>query len=360
MITPDRLPYIIALTHLYEGRPRLAREVLQRYPNPQEAWDRITLAGKSQSWERAMQEVEFVQKHQIATYYLHDADYPRLLAECADAPVLLYAKGNINLSDGHFVSVVGTRQPTERGKALTRDLVLGLAERLPKLTIISGLAYGIDIAAHRAAMEAGIPTIIIPAHGLDRIYPAYHRPDAVRALENGGILTEYMSGNTPERHHFVARNRIIAGLAECTVVVESRARGGSLITASMAFDYDRPVFAVPGRVSDDSSSGCNALIRDQRASLLQTPDDLIDAMLWATDRRPVQTTLPGLDSADDSDLTADERTLLNMLREAEDGLLVNDLAEETDITYPEIITHLMTLEMKRRVRSFPGGKFRAV
>ncbi|MBQ7530579.1 MAG: DNA-processing protein DprA [Paludibacteraceae bacterium] len=359
MIAPDQLPYIIALTHLYEGRPRLAREILAVYPDPKEAWDRISLAGKPASWERAMQETEFVRKHQIGTYYLHDADYPHLLAQCPDAPVLLYTKGNINFRDGHFISIVGTRQATERGKLFTRDLVFELAQQLPHLTIISGLAYGIDIAAHRAALEAGIPTLIIPGHGLDRIYPPTHRNEAVRALENGGIVTEYMSGSTPERHHFVARNRIIAGLSECTVVVESRARGGSLITAQMAFDYDRPVFAVPGRCSDDASAGCNCLIRDQRAALLQSPDDLIEAMIWATAERPVQTQLPGMDT-NDSDLAPQELTLLNLLREADNGMLVNDLAEEADISYSEIITTLMMLEMKKRVKSFPGGKFMAV
>lgn len=359
MIAPDKLPYVIALTHLYEGRLRLAREVLQLYPDPEEAWDRIALAGKAASWARAQQELEFVHKHQIGTYFLHDADYPHLLAQCPDAPVLLYTKGNINFQDGHFVSIVGTRQATERGKLFTRDLVLELANQLPRLTIVSGLAYGIDIAAHRAALEAGIPTLIIPGHGLDRIYPPNHRNEAVRALENGGIVTEYMSGNTPEKHHFVARNRIIAGLSECTIVIESRAKGGSLITAQMAFDYDRPVFAIPGRCSDDTSEGCNCLIRDQRASLLQTPDDLIEAMLWATAQRPIQTQLQGLDTGDD-DLAPEERTLLKLVREADNGILINDLAEEADIPYSEIITHMMMLEMKKRVKSFPGGKFMVI
>ena len=359
MITAEQLPYIIALTHLYYGRPRLAREVLAVYPDPQEAWDRISLAGKAQAWERAQQETEFVTKHQIGTYYLHDDDYPQLLAQCPDAPVLLYTKGNINFREGHFISIVGTRQATERGKLFTRDLVLELAQRLPQLTVVSGLAYGIDIAAHRAALEAGIPTLIIPGHGLDRIYPPAHRNEAVRALENGGIVTEYMSGSTPEKRHFVARNRIIAGLSECTVVVESHATGGSLITASMAFDYNRPVFAVPGRCNDEAAIGCNSLIRDQKAELLQTPDDLINTMLWATAERAVQMPIRGLDTSD-ADLAPEELTLLNLLRDADNGMLVNDLAEEADIPYSEIITHLMMLEMKKRVKSFPGGKFMAV
>lgn len=360
MISREKTPYVIALTALYADRQRLAREVLQHYPDPQEAWERSTMPGKSAAWQRAQEEMEFVAKHNIATYYLHDSDYPQRLAQCPDAPILLYTKGNINFTDGHFVSIVGTRQASELGKITTREIVTRLADQLSKLTIVSGLAYGIDIAAHRAAIEAGIPTLIIPAHGLDRIYPAYHRPEAVRALENGGIVTEYMSGNTPERHHFVARNRIIAGLSDCTIVVESRSRGGSLITASMAFDYNRPVFAVPGRISDDCSAGCNELIRDQKAMLMQNPDDLIEAMMWTTAQRPLQATLPGLETDDDSNLNDSEKLLLHMLRDADDGLLVNDIAEEADMPYSEIITHLMTLEMKKRVKSFPGGKFRAL
>ena len=360
MISHDTLPYIIALTQVYDRRSRLLRDTLRVYSDPREAWERLNMPGKQQAWQRAEQEMVFVDKHHIAAYYLHDSDYPRLLAQCPDAPVLLYAKGNINLKDGYFVSIVGTRQATERGKQITRDLVLELANSLPRLTIISGLAYGIDVAAHRAALEAGIPTIIIPAHGLDRIYPALHRPEAVRALENGGLLTEYPSGTTPEKFNFVARNRIVAGLSDCTVVVESRERGGALITASMAFDYNRPVFAVPGRISDDNSAGCNALIRDQRASLIERPDDLLQAMLWATDRRPVQTVIPGVEAESDADLTSEQLALLGLLREADEGMLVNELVEETDYAYSEVISNLMMLEMKKRVKSLPGGKFMAL
>ena len=359
MISRERLSYIIALTQLYIHRSRLLRDILKKYPDPQEAWERIQLAGKQAAWDRAQQEMEFVDKHHISTYYLYDDDYPHLLAQCPDAPVLLYGKGNINLKDGHFISIVGTRQATERGKIITHDIVLELARELPQLTIISGLAYGIDIAAHRAALEAGIPTLIVPAHGLDRIYPALHRPEAVRALENGGLLTEYPTGTTPEKLNFVASNRIVAGLSECTIVVESRVRGGALITASMAQDYNRPVFAVPGRIGDESSAGCNDLIRDQRAALLQKPDDLIDAMLWATDKRPVQQELQGLETGD-TDVTPQQLTLLNLLREAEDGILVNDLVEETNSAYSEVITDIMQLEMKKRVKSLPGGKIMAL
>lgn len=356
----DQLTYTIALTQLFLNRSRKLRELFKVCPTPQEAWERIQMTGKQQALDRAKREQEFINKHHINTYFLKDDNYPRLLAQCPDAPVLLYAKGNINLTDGHFISIVGTRQATERGKINTRDLVLELANRLPKLTIISGLAYGIDIAAHRAALEAGIPTLIIPAHGLDRIYPPLHRPEAIRALENGGILTEYMTETIPEKQNFVARNRIVAGLAECTIVMESRARGGALITASMAFDYNRPVFAVPGRINDDSSAGCNALIRDHKASLIQHPDDLIQAMLWDNDRKPVQQTLPGLNSDIELNLSTQQHTILMLLREADEGMLINELVEETQIAYSDVITELMYLEMKKCIKSLPGGKFMAL
>lgn len=364
------LLYAIALRDMFSSRPHALRQLLKAYPKPELAWDRIDGEGKSASLERAKREMEFVERHHIRIVYLHDDDYPRLLRECPDAPVILFMKGNVNLSDGHFVSIVGTRQASERGKVLTREIVLSLAERLPRLTIISGLAYGIDIAAHRAALEIGVPTLIIPAHGLDRIYPPLHRNDAVRALDKGGIVTEYMSGTTPEKYNFVARNRIIAGMAECTVVIESREHGGALITARMAADYDRPVFAVPGRVTDDASLGCNHLIRDHRAMLLQSPDDLLREMNWQS-RCATQTTLdlplsnqPSAAAASDADspasdasLTEDEQTLMRILRDAEDGVTVNDLVEATQWPFTKISSLLMMLQVKKYVRSFPGGIF---
>ena len=195
---------------------------------------------------RAEKELAFVEKHRISTYWCQDEGYPFRLRQCPDRPLLLFGKGNMRVNEGKMVSVVGTRNATDRGKELTRQLVLDLAKRVPNLTVISGLAYGIDVAAHRAAIEAGIPTIAVPGHGLDRIYPALHRNVAVAMLEHGGLLTEYVSGTRPDPWHFVARDRIIAGLADAVVVVESKAKGGALITAQMALDYDRDVFACPG------------------------------------------------------------------------------------------------------------------
>ena len=245
----------IALTWGNRTRQRQLRRLLDQYPTAVEAAARHPEWLSRESLAFAEKELAFVEKHGIGLYYYKDANYPYRLAQCVDAPLLMYAKGNVNVDTKHVVSVVGTRIPSERGKDWCRRLVLDLAAKVPDLTIISGLAYGIDVVAHKAALEAGVPTVIIPAHGLDRIYPAVHRQVAVQALDKGGILTEYACGTEPERFNFVARNRIVAGLADALVVVESKKKGGSLITAEMAIDYGRDVFALPGRLDDVCSAG---------------------------------------------------------------------------------------------------------
>jgi DNA processing protein len=245
--------------------------------------------------------------------------------------------------------------PSERGKDWCRRLVLDLAAKVPDLTIISGLAYGIDVTAHRAAIEAGIPTIIIPAHGLDRIYPSVHRQVAVQALDNGGILTEYSCGTEPERFNFVARNRIVAGLADALVVVESKQKGGSLITADMAVDYGRDVFAMPGRPDDECSAGCNDLIKHNKAQLIEGAEDLIAAMQWQVEtKQPKQTTMVELMV----ELTATQRQLIDLLREAEEGLHINQLVMETQLAYNLVASELVMLELDDVVKSMPGGMWR--
>lgn len=312
-----------------------------------------------ESLARAEQEVEWIEEHGIKVWTLADENYPYRLRQCPDRPLLLYSKGNIHPSDGHIVSVVGTRQPTQRGKEMTENLVRQLHEQLESVTIVSGGAYGIDIAAHRAAIQCGIPTIIVPAHGLDRIYPYQHRPEAVAALERGGILTEFPSGTEPLAGYFVQRNRIVAGLADAVVVVESRERGGSLITAQMAVDYNRELFAFPGRPTDTSSAGCNKLIRCNKAALITSAEDLIDAMQWTrrnTLAQFVQTEIIGLRD----DLTPLQQNLLTKLQEAEEGMHINLLVMETERPYSEVASDLMMLELQGLVRSLPGGIYRFV
>ena len=351
--------YDIALSLLFRNRLRHALQLIDRFGSAEAAWRAIDEPEMETAFLRAWQETEWIEAHGIRVWTLADEDYPYRLRQCPDKPLLLYGKGNLHPSDGHIVSIVGTRQPTQRGKEMTEALVRQLHEQLDAVTIVSGGAYGIDIAAHRAAIQCGIPTIIIPAHGLDRIYPYQHRPEAVAALDHGGILTEFTSGTEPLAGYFVQRNRIVAGLADAVVVVESREKGGSLITAQMAVDYNRELFAFPGRPTDLSSAGCNKLIRANKAALITSAEDLINAMQWtrrASVAQPVQTEIIGLRE----DLTQPQQTLLQKLQEAEDGMHINLLVMETERPYSEVSSDLVLLEIQGLVRSLPGGIYRFV
>ena len=356
-MTVNRYIYDIALSMLYRNRLRKALALLDRYGTAEEAWRAIDEPEMAACLQRARHECEWIEEHRIRVWTLADEEYPYRLRQCPDKPLLLYGKGNLHPSDGHVVSIVGTRQPTQRGKEETELLVRELHERLESVTIVSGGAYGIDITAHRAAIQCGIPTIIVPAHGLDRIYPFQHRPEAVASLEHGGLLTEFPSGTEPLASFFVQRNRIVAGLADAVVVVESRERGGSLITAQMAVDYNRELFAFPGRPTDVSSSGCNKIIRQNKAALITSADDLIEAMQWTrrdTAIQPVQTQIVGLRD----DLTPPQQELLQKLQEAEEGMHINLLVMETERPYGEVASDLMMMEIHGLVRSLPGGIYR--
>lgn len=313
------------------------------------------LSSRDKALMRAEKEVAFVEHHNLMALRFDEDAYPDLLRNTPDAPLLLYGKGNMSTQGGHFLSVVGTRIPSDRGRQLCHDLIRDLADRVPNLTIVSGLAYGIDVTAHKAAIEFGLPTIAIPAHGLDRIYPAANRQVAVDALANGGILTEYMSGTEPERSNFLARNRIIAGMSEATIVVESKSRGGSLNTAHVALDYGRDVFAFPGRPADQLSEGCNMLIRKNVAGLITSADDLIEAMGWDTLAQPKQMSMESLFA----DLNPVEQQIMDVLRANEDGMHINMLVQATGLPYADISVTLFSLEIAGHVRALPGSCYRA-
>lgn len=351
----------IALSLLFRSRLRQSLSLVGHYGSAEEAWRHLNEPGMNEALAQAEREWNWINAHGIRVWTLTDEDYPYRLRQCPDRPLVLYSKGNVHPSEGHIVSIVGTRRPTERGKELTNAFVRDLAARLDSLTIVSGGAYGIDIAAHRAALQYGVPTIIIPAHGLDRIYPFRHRPEAIASLERGGILTEFPSGTEPIASNFVQRNRIVAGLADAVVVVESRDRGGSLITARMASDYNRELFAFPGRPDDISSAGCNQLIQSSKAQLITSADDLIETMQWKTttvshNPADTQTTMVGLLD----DLTPDQQILLSKLNEAEEGLHINLLVMETERAYSDVSSDLVSLELQGLIRSLPGGIYRLV
>ena len=368
----EQLKYLIALPLLPEVGLHTSRKLLEYFgsaeavflaketdwltvPNIRRETVKTVLSGRAAAIKRAEQEAAFIEKHGISTFALTDEDYPYRLRECPDAPLLLYGKGRFRLNEGRFLAVVGTRMPSERGKDICRQIVTDLAERVPDLTIVSGLAYGIDVTAHKAAISSDIPTLIIPGHGVDRIYPAVHRKVAVEALTKGGILTEYMTGTEPDRQNFVARNRIIAGLCDATLVVESRKKGGSLITADMANGYSRDVFAVPGRPDDEASRGCNNLIKQQKAALVENADDIIGFMQWESRSKP-----PAVQTELFEELTAEEEALLDMLRGEPDGMHVNLLVMQTARPYSEISSTLLMMEMRGLVRPLPGGLYKAL
>ena len=345
----------IALTWANKNRLRQVRKLLDHYGSATEVIAHHKDIITSEAIKHAQEELNFIEKHNIGLYFYKDDNYPYRLASCVDAPLVLYSKGNVNLNDKHMLSIVGTRQPSERGKDWCRRLVLDLAANVPDLTIVSGLAYGIDVVAHKTAIEAGIPTIIVPAHGLDRIYPAAHRNVAIQSLEKGGIVTEYTRGTEPERYNFVARNRIVAGLCDALVVVESKYRGGSLITADMAMDYGRDVMAVPGRVDDECSAGCNDLIRRNKAHLIENAQDLIRCMQWQnTISQPIQTSMVEMMC----ELTEQQQRLYAILQEAEEGIHVNQLVMETQLGYNIVVGELVMMELQDVVKSMPGGIWR--
>ena len=236
---------------------------------------------REEALHKAEKEMEFITRHSIRMIYLHDEDYPLRLAEIPDPPRVLFVLGKADISSFHSVSVVGTRRSTASGMQFCRSFVEELSSLFPDLLVVSGLAFGIDSVAHASAVASGRPTAAVLAHGLDTIYPAAHRNLAKEIIESGGALvSEYPSGYTPFRSRFLERNRIVAALSDATVVVESEIKGGAMSTANTAFSYDREVFAVPGRPSDTMSSGCNYLIRKNKAHILSSVSDFIEDMAW--------------------------------------------------------------------------------
>jgi len=307
--------------------------------------------------KRAEQEIEFITKNKILTYYFADRDYPFRLKECPDSPILIYSKGNCNLNAGKFVGIVGTRKATETGKENCRKLITDLGSALPSAVIVSGLAYGIDICAHKAAIESGLPTIGVIGHGLDRIYPEVHRPTAVKMVQDGALLTEYLSQTNPDKPNFVQRNRIIAGLCDAIVVVESGIKGGALITAEIANDYNRDVFTYPGRITDEWSAGCNALIKNNKASLIESADDILRFMNW---ERQDSNSKPIVQTALFMDLTDEEQGMVSTLRQNPEGIQFNELAIQLERPISKISSLLLEMEFKGLVKCLPGNLYKIV
>lgn len=308
-----------------------------------------------QALARAEQECEFAEKNHIQCLTLADGQYPSRLRECDDAPIVLFFKGDTDLNALRIINMVGTRNATDYGQQLCATFLRDLAALCPDVLVVSGLAYGIDIHAHRAALAQKLSTVAVLAHGLDRIYPSLHRNTAVEMLAKGGLLTEFLTGTNPDKHNFISRNRIVAGMCDATIVVESAAKGGSLITADIAESYHRDCFAFPGRVTDACSIGCNQLIRDNKAALLLSAEDFVRAMCWDSNSQSAK--VENVQRSLFLDLSADEQLLVDILDKQGDQQ-INILVVLTDMPVNRVNAILFELEMKGVVRVLAGGMYR--
>lgn len=302
----------------------------------------------------AQKELEHINKKRVKYRYFLDDDYPKNLQQCIDAPILLFEDGNIDLSNDRIISIVGTRNMTRYGKEFCQELIKDLVPYDP--IIVSGFAYGVDICAHKVAMENNLQTLAVLAHGFDHIYPKVHKKYIHQVNENGGFFTEFFHEETPYRENFLKRNRVVAGLSQATIIIESAEKGGSLVTADIANSYDRDVFAVPGKVTDLLSKGCNDLIRRNKAHLLQSSEDIIKHLNWDISKSGVKKEKKVIQKQLFVELNPEEEKVCKYLNEKGQQLL-DVIAVETDIPVYKMATLLLNLELKGLINPLPGKMF---
>ncbi len=303
-------------------------------------------------FRQAEKELAFIDKNNIGVLFYSERNYPRRLKNCIDAPVIIYTKGNLNLDEEKVISIVGTRNATDYGKKVCEEIIQQFSERNHKVLVVSGLAYGIDIHAHKSSLKYQISTVGVVGHGLDKLYPSLHAETARKMLENGGLVSDFPSGTKIDPPNFVRRNRIIAGLADATLVVESGETGGALITAEIASSYNRDVFAFPGRAGDFYSKGCNQLIRKNGASLIENIDDLEYFMGWEnkSKEKAVQSSLF-------IELNPDEEKVVNLLQKNGE-LFIDQISAELNFPVSRISALLLNLEFKNVLEALPGKMYR--
>ncbi len=367
-MTCEPLTYRVAFASLKGMTRSLAEEILSRTHSEQAFFEASSsrlgaILGykskifedsyKAAALEKARREMDFITAHNIKALYFRDDSYPVRLADCEDAPLMLFTTGECDLNRKHIIGIVGTRHATPYGISFTERLVENLAATLEEPpVIVSGLAFGIDIAAHNAALAHGLPTVAVLAHGLNTIYPAQHRQTAAAiARSNGMLATEYTSSDAVHKVNFIARNRIVAGLCDALIVSESAEKGGALITARLAGEYGRDVFALPGRTSDRYSAGCNRLIADNTAALITGADDLIKAMGWK--RKPQTDTQPSLFA----ELNDEEQSVVDYLTEKGEAQ-IGQISIALNMNTGKLLALLIDMEFKGLVLAFPGAKYR--
>lgn len=361
----DELLYQIAFSMLKGLRGNTALELLRRVGSTENFFkmrreELVIMTGAdselfSNSYrtsliEKAKSERFFIEKTNVNAHFIGSKDYPKRLDCCEDAPSILYNLGNYDFNCKHSIGIVGTRHMTSYGMDFTNNLVAELAEMIPGITIISGLAYGVDVTAHKAALKAGTPTVAVLAHGLKMIYPSEHRSIAKKIIEAGGALaTEYTSDSQIFRGNFLQRNRIISGLSDAVVVIESDIRGGSMSTARIASLYNRDVFAMPGRPTDQYSRGTNQLISNNIACLLTSAEDIIKQMGWQACPQKEAPTLFSM-------LTEEQKQILEFIS-SHPNATTNDMCVNLGINYATLSDRLFKLEMEDIIVSLPGGRY---
>jgi DNA processing protein len=348
-IGPIKSKVLIAYLGSAEAVFKADRKLLSKIPNIGSF--ALKELNKTTYLKRAEQELKFIEQNQIKVLYYQNKDYPKLLKEAVDAPILLYTKGQINF-DKKNIAIVGTRKATPYGKKLTQQLIEDLS--VFDLNIISGLAYGIDIEAHKSSLKNGLSTIGVFAKGLDSIYPVAHKAVANQMLENGGWVSEFISKTPGDASYFVKRNRIVAGICEATIVVESAFKGGSLITAGLANDYNREVFAFPGNIDKESSKGCNALIQKSRAHLITCAQDMVDVLGW---EQPLESSV--IQTNLFVEISDDEKRILDVLKD-KGHLHIDAIVNLVNMSISTLSVHLFNLEMKNLIRALSGKRYEIV
>lgn len=313
-----------------------------------------SLQNVDQYLRRAEEELEWDVSNGVMPLCMNDENYPQRLRECDDAPLMLFYKGSVNLNQRRVISVVGTRRNTVYGEDLIRRFMAELRQLCPQVLVVSGLAYGVDILAHRHALQNRYPTVGVLAHGLDYLYPPRHRQTADEMVQKGGLLTEFLTQTNADKVNFVRRNRIVAGVSDACIVVESAAHGGGLITASLSRTYNREVFAFPGNVGSPYSEGCNNLIRDNVAGLINHAYDFVKSMGWEDDARLSRAHYEGIERQLFPDLSTEEQQVVGVLRKNND-LQINMLSVQAGIPIAKLSAILFTLEMKGVLKALPGG-----
>jgi DNA processing protein len=304
-----------------------------------------------EAFDIAEEEIKFAEKHHINILFLTDKGYPQRLLHCYDPPTILYYRGNADLNNSKIVSIIGTRSNTDYGKQVTESLIKALSEH--NVLVVSGLAFGVDAIGHKAAIQNKLPTVGVLAHGLHTIYPHQHKQLAKEILLNGGLLTEFPSKTKADKHNFPRRNRIVAGMADATIVIETAAKGGSMITAELAYNYNRDLFAVPGRITDIKSSGCIKLIQQNKAILLSDAGQLMDVMGWQQKEQLKKKQTRELFI----DLSDEEKIIVDLLKERE-SVHIDEIHLKTNLSSSSVAEAILNLELQNVICSLPGKLYR--